>query len=311
MLTTKQRARGRWREILPALGIGAEFLTGRNGPCPMCRGRDRFRYLDQEGQDRDGMWLCNQCQPQAKPAIELAIAFTGKPFREATRTIDDILGDRAAPSVHRSPPQVDTAKDIARARACWHRGGPVRHDDVVDRYLRHRGVGMDTYTTRLRTSPREPYWNDGVETRHPAMLALITDPAGRPISVHRTYLKADGSSKADLKPPRKAVSPFGRGPTIRLAPAAPTMGIAEGIETALSAAKLFNMPIWSVISDHGIATFEPPPECERLVIFADHDKHGVSQRAAQALCARLSIPVEIRMPDQPGTDWNDVLLVRG
>ena len=35
-LTTKERARGQWRAILPALGLDENFLTGRNGPCPVC-----------------------------------------------------------------------------------------------------------------------------------------------------------------------------------------------------------------------------------------------------------------------------------
>jgi putative DNA primase/helicase len=306
--TTKERARGRWLQILPEFGIDARFLTGRNCPCPICGGKDRFRFLDR--QPGDGMWVCNQCQPKPRPAIDLAVAYSGRPFREAARVIDDILGDRVVPMARRAPaPEDNTAKDVARARTCWHRGAPVRHDDITDRYLRHRCAGLDAYPSCLRTSPSEPYWNDGVVSRHPAMLALIRDPIGKPISVHRTYLATDGKDKADLDPPRKAVSPFGCGPTIRLAPAAPTMGIAEGIETALSAAKLFSVPVWSVISDYGIATFEPPPECERLIVFADHDRHGAGQRAADSLAKRLSIPAEIMMPEQPG-DWNDVL-VRG
>ena len=88
-------------------------------------------------------------------------------------------------------------------------------------------------------------------------------------------------------------------------PAGPVMGIAEGIETALSAARLFKTPTWSVICAHGIETFEPPPECRRLIIFADHDRHGAGERAARSL--QLSIPTEIRLPAQPG-DWNDVLV---
>jgi putative DNA primase/helicase len=67
MPSTKERARGRWRHILPALGIADNFLTGRNCPCPMCGGRDRFRFIDRL--DADGMWVCNQCQPQPRPAI--------------------------------------------------------------------------------------------------------------------------------------------------------------------------------------------------------------------------------------------------
>ena len=184
----------------------------------------------------------------------------------------------------------------------------ISRGDVVDRYLRGRRAGLVTYPSCLRISEREPYWNDGSVSRHPAMLALITNPIGEPISVHRTYLSADGG-KADLPVQRKAVSSFGPGPTIRLAPVAPTMGIAEGIETALSATKLFGVPTWSVMSDYGMATFEPPPEVQQLIIFADHDEHGAGQRAASSLAARLPIPTEIKLPERFG-DWNDVL-VRG
>ena len=42
--STKERARGRWREILPALGIAESFLTGRNCACPLCGGTDRSAY---------------------------------------------------------------------------------------------------------------------------------------------------------------------------------------------------------------------------------------------------------------------------
>ena len=134
MIPTKERARGRWRQILPALGIDAKFLTGRNCPCPICGGKDRFRFIDRR--DGDGMWLCSQCQPRPRPAIDLAVVYSGRPFREAARVIDDIMGDCVAPMVRRAP--ADAAKDIARARTCWHRGGVVHLGDVVDRYLRHR-----------------------------------------------------------------------------------------------------------------------------------------------------------------------------
>ena len=40
-------ARGRWAEILPALGISADFLSNKHGPCPGC-GKDRFRFADKD-----------------------------------------------------------------------------------------------------------------------------------------------------------------------------------------------------------------------------------------------------------------------
>lgn len=44
-----ERARGRWTSILPALGIDSKFLKRRNGPCPMCGGKDRYRFTDLNG----------------------------------------------------------------------------------------------------------------------------------------------------------------------------------------------------------------------------------------------------------------------
>ena len=86
-------------------------------------------------------------------------------------------------------------------------------------------------------------------------------------------------------------------------------GIAEGIETAIAAMKLFKVPTWSVLSTYGIETFEPPAGRQRLIVFADHDANGAGQKAAHLLAARLAgqIPIEIRFPDTTGDDWNDVL----
>lgn len=316
--STKERARGRWREILPALGIADAFLTGRNCPCPICGGRDRFRFIDRRGHDADGMWICNQCQPQPRPAIDLAIAFTGRPFPETARTIDNILGDKQV--IPRSPTPVRPPENDRKAypQKVWRRGVRIRRGDVVDLYMHRRGVGMDIYPPCLRISPLDWYREDdplflppmcsNSTSRHPALVALVTNPACQHVATHRTFLAQDGRGKANISTPRKVTGQYGRGPTIRLMPTAPLMGIAEGIETALAAARLFRIPVWSVVCAHGIQTFEPPPECQHLIVFADHDKHRVGQRAAERLCARLQFPTEIKMPDQPGADWNDVLL---
>ena len=54
----KDRALGRWRGILPALGVPAKALSNRHGPCPMCGGKDRFRFDDKGGR---GTWICSKC----------------------------------------------------------------------------------------------------------------------------------------------------------------------------------------------------------------------------------------------------------
>jgi len=99
---------------------------------------------------------------------------------------------------------------------------------------------------------------------------------------------------------------------VRLAFPDDVLGVAEGIETALAAAQLFGIPTWSALDAGGVERFEPPAEVERLIVFGDNDVNGAGQRAAYALAARLSgrLKIEVKIPEKPGTDWNDVLLGR-
>ncbi len=55
---TVERAHGRWTEILPLLGVDPRFLVNRHGPCPLCGGKDRFRFDDKDG---SGSYYCNGC----------------------------------------------------------------------------------------------------------------------------------------------------------------------------------------------------------------------------------------------------------
>jgi putative DNA primase/helicase len=101
------------------------------------------------------------------------------------------------------------------------------------------------------------------------------------------------------------------GGAIRLFAAAETMGVAEGIETALSAALIFKMPVWAVTSERLLRQWEPPTSAKRITVFGDNDANFVGQAAAYDLAnklvlrKRLSVKVEIPMTE--GWDWNDVI----
>lgn len=54
----KEAARGRWRDVLSALGgISADVLDGKHHPCPKCGGTDRFSLMNEEA----GALLCRIC----------------------------------------------------------------------------------------------------------------------------------------------------------------------------------------------------------------------------------------------------------
>jgi hypothetical protein len=147
--------------------------------------------------------------------------------------------------------------------------------------------------------------------RVPAIAALMRDAVtGEPTGIHRTALKDDGSGKREMPDgiPSKMMLGRAKAAAVMLHPAGLELGIAEGIETALTAHKISGMPVWAAMSANGIREFPVIYGVTFLRIFADHDEAGLS---AARICKRryeaAGIEVEIRYPPEFNTDWNDYL----
>ena len=117
-MSTIERARHRWREILPQFGIDTRFLTNKPGPCPLCGGKDRYRFDDREG---DGTYFCNQCGPGA--GVILLRKRHGWDFRTACDEIDRVIGTEAAPPAPHRRSRISAAP--RRSDAPWRRP-PIR-----------------------------------------------------------------------------------------------------------------------------------------------------------------------------------------
>lgn len=299
----RDRAHGRWPGILAALGVPDHMLNPRkHQPCPTCGGKDRFRFTNK---DDAGLFYCNQCRSISP--IDLLMRMKGWDFATAAKEIEAVLGE--------VPVTRSTSKNAPSARRSmqrlWDSGRPIEAGDFVDRYLASRGVRQDQYARWLRKSDSVIHrTDDGMESRHPAMLAKILDPSGQPANIHQTYLTFDGN-KANVKPPRKIMwGSIPKGSAVRLFDAAEELGIAEGIETAFSAAALFQMPVWAALNATLLAGWEPPPDTQSVVIFGDNDPQFGGQAAATQLAHRLAcrkLTVRVEIPPKIDTDWNDVL----
>lgn len=199
---------------------------------------------------------------------------------------------------------------IHRALAIWNEAIPAE-GTIVEKYLAARGCNLTAdivAADALRFHPLCPFGAD----RIPAMLALMRNAVtGKPQGIHRTALKDDGSAKREMPvgaQPKSMLGPA-KGAAVILQSAAPCLGIAEGVETALSAQKIFNVPVWAVMSAGGIAGFPEISGLKQLIIFADHDKPGLE---AACMCAKRyakrGINVQVRYPSKANADWNDEYL---
>jgi phage/plasmid primase-like uncharacterized protein len=192
---------------------------------------------------------------------------------------------------------------ITRAMMCWQEAKPAK-GTIVETYLHGRGCGLDPILGAdvIRFHPCCPF--GGLQV--PVMLALITDAiTGEPIGLHRTAVDDCGTDKRYGKFSKKMLG-VARGGVVRLHPPSAHLAIAEGVETALSAAQVFGVTVWATTSAGGIAAFPVLKGVKRLTVFADNDEPGM---AAAATCCRrynaAGIDAEIRHPSKPGTDWND------
>jgi putative DNA primase/helicase len=291
-MNTIDRANGRWKEILPQLGIETRFLVNKHGPCPICGGKDRFRWDDRDG---TGSFYCNQCGPG--PGLLLIRRLKKWDHATACRAVDEIIG--------RDPPRPRPATAPAPDR----RSNPEKllaeatDPGLVERYL--RGRGLSVVPEILRGHRRLTYIEDGRFIGHfPAMLAPVLGPDGSLLSVYRTYL-------ADVPTKKKLLTSIEKGSAIRLFEPTETLGVAEGVETAIAAHELFGIPTWAAIGTASMEAFGPPEGIRRLTIFADHDSNFAGQKAAFTVAHRLhrdlKIEIEVKIPPAPDTDWLDVL----
>lgn len=284
----KDRMRGRWHGVLPQLGVPADFLNGKHQPCPFCGGKDRARFDDKEGA---GSWICAQCG--AGDGIALVMRINGWDFKTAAQRIEAIIGT-VEPRPIKPPP--DAGQQLEIMRKVWNGALPIGQS--VQRYLSSRGI--DPVGLRdLRQSSNE-------------MIALLRDPTGHGVQIHRTLLTPTGE-KAGVDQPRLFMSgSIPKGSAVRLASHQGEVGIAEGIETALSAAILFKIPCWAALNATMLRQWEPPARVEYVTVFGDNDANFTGQAAAYELARRLSskVGISVEIPNDEGKDWNDVLCER-
>ena len=211
---------------------------------------------------------------------------------------------------------IQWARADATNTTIWNQAIPISADDPVARYLAGRGLHLESWPSALRYHSGLEYWQDGnCVGRFPAMLGEVTDAHGKRVSLHRTYLTHDGQ-KAPVDVVKKLTAASSRlsGACIRLGESKViknklTMGVAEGIETALACMAASGTPIVSAVSAQGMAHLKVPDGVERLLIYADNDLNGVGQLAARLLTRRArgaGLAVKVWTAPDSGTDWADV-----
>ena len=183
---------------------------------------------------------------------------------------------------------------------------------LVETYLRRRGITQIPSADTLRFHPRCYYRGKGSPDSEPrpAMIAAVTDLSGAITGVQRTWLAKDGSQKAPVDPPRRAMGHL-LGNAVRFGVAQDVLIAGEGIETMLSLIEgLPTVPMLAALSAGHLGAILFPQTLRRLYIALDRDPAG--QGAAKRLQTRATeagIDAFVLMPRL--ADFNDDLRQHG
>jgi hypothetical protein len=218
----------------------------------------------------------------------------------ALRTAGNPLRAAGEPSADGGAPCAD--RTTAAARRLWREARPLA-GTPGERYLAQRALSSESADLRYhRRAPCDPW---PLTHYRPGLIAAVRDESGL-VAVHRTFIDPAHGRVAAIEGARRALGALGRG-AVRLGGAAPRIGLAEGIETALSATALFGLPCWATLGTERFRLVELPPEASEVVLFLDND-HGGRRAEALAREALAHRVVGACYPERAGADWNDVLL---
>lgn len=286
---TIEMAKGRWPEILRRHGLPEEFLRNKHGKCPLCGGKDRYRFDDKDG---SGSYFCSGCGPGF--GFQLLINYCGMDKPTAMKSLASMVGKI---EISESKPKANNRRVLEMARYLV----DAKECRPVLEYLKSRGLkpsGLVKAHNGLR------YYEDGKSLGDFAAMVLPFESFdGQLVTYHVTYL-SDGK-KANLPSPKKilpALSPMAGG-AIRLTRIYEHIGITEGIETALAVMRDFKIPCWAAASATLLEKFKPPQGVKSVAIFGDNDANFVGQRGAYALAASLVLSgfsVTVKIPEHVG-----------
>ncbi len=306
-------SQGKWPSILQScFGFNYKETKNSHGRCPMCKGNNKYRFDDKEGR---GTWICSTCG--AGDGFALVMRTKGISFRMVAQEIEGFTGTFRRTRATEEPKLSDRARKIM-LREVYSRSKPIAKGCPGYKYLVNRSSQeiIQSEYSDLRYGDNIPLqWNlntgGAKDNGSPALIAIVRDPNGKAITIHRTYIR-DGK-KADMTNPKRmmpgSITP---GSAIRLHKLRSSLGICEGIETSLGARFLIgHTPIWPVLNTSGMKSFLAPKDLQELYIFADNDRSFAGHEAAY-ICARKNqakypdLKIIVHAPKLLGDDFLDV-----
>jgi len=293
---TVSAATGRWPQLLPALGITVA-PHGHHSACPVCGGKDRFRFDNQAGR---GTWICNHCG--AGDGLNLVAKTLDITTKEAAVKVAEILGEAQPLAVHHDEAAVKQQKDDARQKAAVQAKMLVNAARKAsgNAYLEKKGWADKEALTLQGNGLRV----GGLDFAAGDLVIPLYDLSGNLVNAQLINGSGEKRMLAGGQVTGAAHHSEGNDNSV--------IWMAEGYATGLTIHALTGETVYVALSANN---FPHLAECLRkkypdavLLMAADNDVNGTGQKKAKE--AANLVNGKVAIPLIAG-DWNDVFMQEG
>jgi hypothetical protein len=313
---------------------------GKEYPCPKTgNGKTKFSFFKQNAELSGGAF--HRDDGALPDGIEVIAWYENISKSDALNMIIDCLGGDISKITKRDVTNInrqkyrantetispeDAKKRLSTRSKVWRDALPIQNT-LAETYLRSRGMkGCSSTWHDLYFHPSLSYKenDDTPWTKHPGMLAVVRNTCGTPVTLHRTFLNADGTSKANVTRQKMMLAqpePL-NGACIMIDRPTQTdfgglIGVSEGIENGLAVREATGCPIWVGISDRIMEKILFWDSISTIVIWEDIEPSGAGHRAAlnirekwHALGKQVIIKDPSTILPRDKVDWLDVYVER-
>ena len=307
---------------------------GKEFPCPLTGdGKTKFSFFKKGidvtggafhrdfGAMPDGIDVIAWFEGVSKSkAMDIIIDICGGDRTVSRKSIGEVNQQRACHNVEHIEPK-EAKRRAGTIKKIWSGATRIK-GTIAEKYLRQRGlVGNADSWHDLYFHPSLSYKEDDSSPwiKLPGMLAVVRNKDLKPVTLHRTFLRPDGSDKADVGRKKMLLAqprPLD-GAAIYLdlpvqTPMGQLIGASEGIETGLSVREATGCPMIVGISDRIMEKLHFGDDVSTIIDWADLEPSGAGLRAANTL-KEIWEPkgkqVVVEAPfflKRDKADWNDV-----
>lgn len=299
-----QAAAGRWPDVLAGLNISVPDSPRKHAPCPVCGGKDRFRF-DDGGR---GSFICNQCG--AGDGLDLIQKVHNCNATEAAVMVADVLSiDYRVAEHDDTASQRNDQREAERRRREQER----RQQDAAEAEKRRASFSAKYQALVAKSTPGQSAYLTAKGLEYPlpllpdgSLLVALTNDDGAVTGAQ--IIKPDGEKRLVAGTVKK-----GAFFTVNMSDNPETVIIGEGLATVLSVHLMRPDAMAVTAIDAGnllpvakvIRRMYPDAQ---IIIAADNDiKPGepntgrdAAEKAAKSISGWLTLP-----PGEHKADWND------